>query len=52
MASEYERLSGRKVDVRAAVLAARIEEVADQLELGTEDRLVEFTRAWRAEDGR
>lgn len=50
VASEYERLSGRRVDLRAAVLANRIEEVADQLEMGTEERLVEFTRSWQAED--
>lgn len=52
VAAAYERISGRRVDLRAAVLALRIEQVCDRLELGDEDRLPEITRAWRVEDGR
>ncbi len=47
LAEAYERRTGWPMDVRAAVVALRAENVCDQLELGHPERIAELTDDWR-----
>ncbi|MET9021577.1 phosphotransferase [Actinopolymorpha sp. NPDC004070] len=46
LAEAYQRRTGRPVDVRAAVVALRAENVCDQVELGHPERIVRLTEEW------
>ena len=46
LADAYERRTGRAMDVRAAMVALRAENVCDQLELGQPERIGRLTAEW------
>lgn len=52
LAAEYEKLSGHRVDPRAAVIANRFEVVCDALETGTTDTLRAAVERWSSGEQR
>ncbi|WP_020576175.1 phosphotransferase family protein [Actinopolymorpha alba] len=50
VAGEYERLTGRRVDARAAIVAARLEIASDAMDLNEPETLEKAVRKWRHRD--